>query len=116
MFSGAQGVFSERHSRVTRSGNTLPMPGECAEPPLSTQGFGQPREQFIPKISQETLAEMIGTTCSYVSFFMNRLGTLGFVEYDGRIRVRKSLRSAGMHNQLPFDNAEKRAISGIPEE
>ena len=46
-------------------------------------------EPLIPKISQETLAEMIGTTRSRVSFFMNRFRKLGFVEYDGRIRVHK---------------------------
>src|SRR5580692_11753697 len=51
--------------------------------------FGQRGESkpLIPKISQETLAEMIGTTRSRVSFFMNRFRKLGFIEYDGRIRV-----------------------------
>jgi CRP/FNR family cyclic AMP-dependent transcriptional regulator len=55
--------------------------------------FGEPgkQETLIPKISQETLAEMIGTTRSRVSFFMNRFRKLGFVEYNGRIRVHKSL-------------------------
>jgi CRP-like cAMP-binding protein len=46
---------------------------------------------LLPKISQETLAEMIGTTRSRVSFFMNRFRKLGFIDYDGRIRVHKSL-------------------------
>ena len=45
----------------------------------------------LPKISQETLAEMIGTTRSRVSFFMNWFRDLGFVEYNGRILVHKSL-------------------------
>jgi CRP/FNR family transcriptional regulator, cyclic AMP receptor protein len=55
--------------------------------------FGQPGEQetLIPKITQETLAEMVGTTRSRVSFFMNRFRKLGFIEYKGRIRVNKSL-------------------------
>jgi len=55
--------------------------------------FGKPGEsaQFIPKISQETLAEMIGTTRSRVSFFMNRFRKLGFISYNGRIQVHKSL-------------------------
>jgi CRP-like cAMP-binding protein len=55
--------------------------------------FGRPGEPepLIPKVSQETLAEMIGTTRSRVSFFMNRFRKLGFIEYDGRIRVHKSL-------------------------
>jgi CRP-like cAMP-binding protein len=50
--------------------------------------------QYIPKISQETLAEMIGTTRSRVSYFMNRFRKLGFIEYNGRIKVHKSLLSA----------------------
>jgi CRP/FNR family transcriptional regulator, cyclic AMP receptor protein len=55
--------------------------------------FGKPgeQEQFIPHISQETLADMIGTTRSRVSFFMNRFRKLGFIEYSTRIRVHKSL-------------------------
>ena len=48
-------------------------------------------ETVIPKISQEVLAEMIGTTRSRVSFFMNRFRKLGFIEYDGEIRVHNSL-------------------------
>jgi CRP/FNR family cyclic AMP-dependent transcriptional regulator len=55
--------------------------------------FGKPGEPetLIPKIRQETLAEMIGTTRSRVSFFMNRFRKLGLIEYNGRIRVQKSL-------------------------
>jgi CRP/FNR family cyclic AMP-dependent transcriptional regulator len=62
--------------------------------------FGKPgsTETTIPKISQETLAEMIGTTRSRVSFFMNRFRKLGFVEYDGRIRVHKSLLNVILHD------------------
>lgn len=62
--------------------------------------FGKPGEQetMIPKISQETLAEMIGTTRSRVSFFMNRFRKLGFVEYNGRIRVHKSLLNLILHD------------------
>ena len=52
--------------------------------------FGEP-EQYISKVSQETLAEMIGTTRSRVSLFMNRFRKLGFIEYKGRIKVHKSL-------------------------
>ena len=48
-------------------------------------------ETVVPKISQELLAEMIGTTRSRVSFFMNRFRKLGFVEYNGEIRVHNSL-------------------------
>jgi CRP/FNR family transcriptional regulator, cyclic AMP receptor protein len=55
--------------------------------------FGKPGEpeSLIPNITQETLAEMIGTTRSRVNFFMNRFRKLGFIEYNGRIRVHKSL-------------------------
>ena len=80
--------------------------------------FGKPGEPepLIPKISQETLAEMIGTTRSRVSFFMNRFRKLGFIEYDGRIRIHKSLLNVILHDHLLDDNAEKPAISGISEE
>jgi CRP/FNR family cyclic AMP-dependent transcriptional regulator len=62
--------------------------------------FGTPgkEETLIPKITQETLAEMIGTTRSRVSFFMNRFRKLGFIEYDGRIRVHKSLLNVVLHD------------------
>src|SRR5438046_5167357 len=51
---------------------------------------GKP-EPVIPKVSQETLAEMIGTTRSRVSFFMNKFRKLGFIEYNGGLRVHSSL-------------------------
>jgi len=78
--------------------------------------FGQPGEPepLVPKISQETLAEMIGTTRSRVSFFMNRFRKLGFLEYNGRIRVHKSLLNVVLLDQMPGDNAEKPPIRGIP--
>jgi hypothetical protein len=57
---------------------------------------------------------MIGTTRSRVSFFMNRFRKLGFIEYNGRIRVHKSLLNVVLHDQLPEDNAEKPPVSGIP--
>jgi CRP-like cAMP-binding protein len=62
--------------------------------------FGQPGEvePMIPKISQETLAEMVGTTRSRVSFFMNRFRKLGFIEYNGGIRVNKSLLNVVLHD------------------
>ncbi len=66
------------------------------------------REQCIPKISQEALAEMIGTTRSRVSFFMNRFRKLGFIEYNGRIRVHRSLLSVVLHDQLPGALAKAR--------
>jgi CRP/FNR family transcriptional regulator, cyclic AMP receptor protein len=71
---------------------------------------GEP-EPLIPHITQETLAEMIGTTRSRVSFFMNRFRKLGFIEYNGRIRVHKSLLNVILHDRLPDDNAEKPLVS-----
>jgi CRP-like cAMP-binding protein len=64
--------------------------------------FGKPGEpeQYIPKISQETLAEMIGTTRSRVSFFMNRFRKLGFIEYNGRIKLHKSLLDVVLHEEF----------------
>jgi CRP/FNR family transcriptional regulator, cyclic AMP receptor protein len=71
--------------------------------------FGKPgeRDTFIPPVSQETLAEMIGTTRSRVSFFMNRFRKLGFINYNGRIQVNKSLLNVVLLDQLPEHNAEK---------
>jgi CRP/FNR family cyclic AMP-dependent transcriptional regulator len=62
--------------------------------------FGKPGspESLIPDITQETLADMIGTTRSRVSFFMNRFRKLGFIEYNGRIHVHKSLLNVVLHD------------------
>jgi CRP/FNR family transcriptional regulator, cyclic AMP receptor protein len=54
-------------------------------------------DELLPNITQETLAEMIGTTRSRVSFFMNRFRKLGFIEYNGRIHVNKSLLNVILH-------------------
>jgi CRP/FNR family cyclic AMP-dependent transcriptional regulator len=69
--------------------------------------FGKPGEPepLLPQITQETLAEMIGTTRSRVSFFMNSFRKMGFIEYNGRIRVHKSLLNVVLHDQLPQKNA-----------
>ena len=48
-------------------------------------------ESVIPKVSQETLAAMVGTTRSRVSYFMNRFRELGFIEYNGGLLVNKAL-------------------------
>ena len=48
-------------------------------------------ERVIPKISQETLAEMIGTTRARVSFFLNKFRRLGFIDYNGGMRVHSAL-------------------------
>jgi CRP/FNR family transcriptional regulator, cyclic AMP receptor protein len=58
---------------------------------------GKP-EAVIPKVSQETLAEMIGTTRSRVSFFMNKFRKLGFIEYNGGLSVHSSLLNVVLHD------------------
>jgi CRP/FNR family cyclic AMP-dependent transcriptional regulator len=55
-------------------------------------------ERRIPKISQETLAEMIGTTRSRVNFFMNKFRDLGLIEYNGDIKINTSLLSVVLHD------------------
>jgi CRP-like cAMP-binding protein len=69
--------------------------------------FGRQTDQvaLIPPITQETLANMIGTTRSRVSLFMNRFRKLGFVDYDGRIHVHRSLLNVVLLDQLPEHNS-----------
>jgi len=55
-------------------------------------------ETVVPKISQETLAEMVGTTRSRVSFFMNRFRKLGFIHYNGGLQVNSSLLNIVLHD------------------
>jgi CRP/FNR family cyclic AMP-dependent transcriptional regulator len=59
---------------------------------------GRP-EPIVGKFSQETLAEMIGTTRSRVSFFMNKFRKLGFIEYNGKLEVHSSLLNMVLHEQ-----------------
>jgi CRP/FNR family transcriptional regulator, cyclic AMP receptor protein len=79
--------------------------------------FGKPGgpDTFIPPVTQETLADMIGTTRSRVSFFMNRFRKLGFISYNGRIQVHKSLLNVVLLDQLPEHNAQNPPIS-LPED
>jgi CRP-like cAMP-binding protein len=58
---------------------------------------GKP-EPVIAKVNQETLAEMIGTTRSRVSFFMNKFRRLGFIEYNGGLHVHSSLLNVILHD------------------
>ena len=66
---------------------------------LANFGKESKPEPVIAKISQETLAEMIGTTRSRVSFFMNRFRKLGFINYNGGIEVHTSLLNVVLHDQ-----------------
>ena len=65
---------------------------------LARYGKGDKPQQVLPKISQETLAEMVGTTRSRVNFFMNKFKTLGFIEYNGGLRVNASLLTVVVHD------------------
>ncbi len=73
-------LFNSSEKRLARILLLLAQFGKSSKP-----------ETLIPKISQETLAEMIGTTRSRVSFFMNRFRDMGFIEYNGGIQVHNSL-------------------------
>jgi CRP-like cAMP-binding protein len=79
--------------------------------------FGQTGELevLIPSISEEALAETIGTTQAKVSFFMNRFRDLGLIDYDGRIRVHQALLNVFLHDQFPDDNAVRPPISELPQ-
>jgi CRP/FNR family cyclic AMP-dependent transcriptional regulator len=81
-------LFNSSERRLAR---TLLLMAEFGTP-------GEP-ETLLPPITQETLAEMIGTTRSRVSFFMNRFRKLGFIEYNHRIRVHRSLLSVVLNDQ-----------------
>jgi CRP-like cAMP-binding protein len=78
--------------------------------------YGEPGalETLIPPVTQGTLAEMIGTTRSRVSFFMNRFRKLGYIDYNGAIRVHKSLLNAVLHDRLPEENASRPKLLDPP--
>jgi CRP-like cAMP-binding protein len=97
-------LFNSTERRLAR---TLLLMAEYGKP-------GEP-EALIPPVTQETLAEMIGTTRSRVSFFMNRFRKLGYIDYNGRIRVHKTLLNVVLQDQLPEQNASRPAINGSPE-
>jgi CRP-like cAMP-binding protein len=66
---------------------------------LARYGTGEARKQVLPNVSQETLAEMVGTTRSRVNFFLNKFRRLGFIEYDGvTFTVNHSLLTVVVHD------------------
>jgi len=65
---------------------------------LARYGKEDRPERVLQKVSQETLAEMIGTTRSRVNLFMNKFRKLGFIEYNGKITVNKSLLTVVLHD------------------
>src|SRR6202043_1752416 len=66
---------------------------------LANYGKEDRPDPIVPKITQETLAEMIGTSRTHVNFFMNKFRQLGFIEYNGDIRVNRSLLNMLLHER-----------------
>ncbi|MGB8758402.1 MAG: Crp/Fnr family transcriptional regulator, partial [Pseudolabrys sp.] len=81
-------LFNSSEKRLARTLLLLANFGKEGEP-----------EPILAKISQETLAEMIGTTRSRVSAFMNKFRELGLIDYNGRIEVHRSLLNVVLHEQ-----------------
>src|SRR5712664_4806179 len=79
-------LFNSSEKRLARTLLLLARYGKKSEP-----------QKVLPKISQEMLAEMIGTTRSRVNFFMNKFRKLGFIQYNGEIHVNNSLLSVVLH-------------------
>ena len=65
---------------------------------LARYGSTDSKPRDLPKLSQETLAEMVGTTRSRVNYFMNKFRKLGFITYNGRITINQSLLSVVLHD------------------
>jgi len=96
-------LFNSSERRLAR---TLLLMAEYGEP-------GAP-ETLIPPVSQGTLADMIGTTRSRVSSFMNRFRKLGYIKYNGGIRVHRSLLKAFLQDQLPEENSSRPKLLDPP--
>ena len=80
---------------------------------LARYGKQEQPDGILPKVSQETLASMIGTTRSRVNFFMNKFRKLGFIQYNGKIKVNKSLLTVVLARIKPRGSlriAEKRSM------
>jgi CRP/FNR family transcriptional regulator, cyclic AMP receptor protein len=80
-------LFNSSEKRLARILLLMANVGKDSEP-----------EPTLAKISQETLAEMVGTTRSRVSTFMNKFRKLGFIEYNGELRVHNSLLNVVLHD------------------
>jgi CRP-like cAMP-binding protein len=80
-------LFNSSEKRLARVLLLLANFGKTGEP-----------QTVVPKISQETLAEIIGTTRSRVSFFMNRFRKMGFIDYNGGLEVHSSLLNVVLHD------------------
>jgi CRP-like cAMP-binding protein len=65
---------------------------------LARYGTEDTPQRVLPKLSQETLAEMVGTTRSRVNFFMNKFRKLGFIDYNGGLKINRSLLTIVLHD------------------
>ncbi len=81
-------LFNSSEKRLARALLLLASPDKTDE-----------SDSVLANISQETLAEMIGTTRARVSFFMNKFRRLGLIDYDGQIKVHRSLLSMFLHEE-----------------
>jgi CRP-like cAMP-binding protein len=79
-------LFNSSEKRLARTLLLLARYGQQDQP-----------QKMLPKVSQETLAEMIGTTRSRVNFFMNKFKKLGFIKYNGGLHINTSLLSVVLH-------------------
>jgi CRP-like cAMP-binding protein len=80
-------LFNSSEKRLARTLLLLARYGEPGDP-----------QSALPKVSQDMLADMIGTTRSRVNFFMNKFRKLGFIQYNGEIHINKSLLSVVLHD------------------
>ena len=121
----ADSLFYIQHGRfqkatLSRQGKeaVVAMLGVVARLLLLMANFGKEGtpQPILAKISQETLAEMIGTTRSRVSFFMNKFRKLGFIKYNGHLEVHSSLLSVVLRDDPPTVRAadEEDAPTGSP--
>jgi CRP-like cAMP-binding protein len=92
-------LFNNSEKRLAR---TLLIMAEFGKP-------GEP-ESMIPPITQEELADMIGTTRSRVSKFMNNFRKLGYITYNGRIHVHKALLNVVLHDRLPGQKTSRPVV------
>jgi CRP-like cAMP-binding protein len=92
-------LFNNSEKRLAR---TLLIMAEFGKP-------GEP-ESMIPPVTQEELADMIGTTRSRVSKFMNNFRKLGYITYNGRIHVHKALLNVVLHDRLPEQTARRPVV------
>src|SRR5579863_8145404 len=81
---------------------------------MADYGNASGPESLIPAVTQETLANMVGTTRSRVSFFMNRFRKLGYISYKSRIRVHKSLLMMVLEDRMPEQNTSRPKLLDLP--